>query len=156
MAFFDNLSKKVADTARIAAKKSGDMIEVAKLNSSINGEEDKIDKMLKEIGRMIYSSYQKGDASAAGFAAQCEQIKGYESNVADLRKKIQDVKGVKNCTTCGAELDMEMMFCSKCGSKQEPVVTAQADNANMKACPGCGALVEAGNLFCNKCGAKMG
>ncbi|MDD5603111.1 MAG: zinc ribbon domain-containing protein [Eubacteriales bacterium] len=154
MAFFDNLSKKVADTARTAAKKSGDLIEIAKINSNINSEEDKIEKVYLEMGKVIYSAYQKGDESAAKFAAQCEQIKNLEASVAELRRRIQDVKGVKNCTVCGAELEMDVMFCSKCGSKQEPVAPKE-DTAGMKACPACGALVAEGNAFCNKCGAKM-
>jgi hypothetical protein len=36
MPFFDNLSKKVSDAAKSAAKKSGDLVEVTKLNRAIS------------------------------------------------------------------------------------------------------------------------
>jgi len=36
MAFFENLGKKVGEAAQAAAKKSGELVEVTKLNVNIN------------------------------------------------------------------------------------------------------------------------
>jgi hypothetical protein len=39
MAFFENIGKRVSEAAQVAAKKSSELVEVTKLNSSISSEE---------------------------------------------------------------------------------------------------------------------
>ena len=68
---FENLSKKIGDFAQNAAKKSGEfaqtaakksseVVEITKLNMSITGEENSIEKLYVEIGKLYYSSNQAG------------------------------------------------------------------------------------------------
>ena len=44
MSVLENFTKKVTETAKAAAKKSGDIVEVTKLSVAINTEEDKIEQ----------------------------------------------------------------------------------------------------------------
>lgn len=52
----------------------------------------------------------------------------------------------KKCTNCGTILDDDALFCSECGTRQEP-----AD----KKCKNCGAVMPAGAKFCMNCGTPV-
>ena len=55
MSFFENLGKKVGEAAQAAARKSSEIVEVTN-NASINAEEDKIQKLYSEIGKVFETS----------------------------------------------------------------------------------------------------
>lgn len=161
MAFLGNLGKKVGEAAQAAAKKSGELVEVTKLNVNINSEEDKIQKLYSRIGKAIYERYGASDAADEGIREFCEDIRVHEQNIKALRDKIAEVKGTKQCVGCGAEMERDQVFCSKCGAKNELAAApvAQQESAQEPAavaCPACGAILEAGSAFCTSCGAKIG
>ncbi|HHV59915.1 MAG TPA: zinc ribbon domain-containing protein [Clostridiaceae bacterium] len=119
MSFFDNLSKKVSNTAKSAAKKSSNLVEIAKLNMNISSEEDKINKLYAEIGKIAYSSYSAGKEVPEEYKTQCESIKTCLDNIKNFKKQIMALKQIKECPSCGNELEIDAVFCSKCGAKQE-------------------------------------
>jgi hypothetical protein len=118
MSVFENLSRKVTDTAKAAAKKSSEVVEVTKLNMSIGTEEDKIKKVYTEIGKSVYEVFTKGEEVNEAFKVQCELISSYEENIKEMRLKILDLKELKVCPTCGVKMEADILFCSKCGAKQ--------------------------------------
>jgi chromosome segregation ATPase len=119
MSIFENISKKVTETARAAAKKSGDIVEVTKLNINISAEEDKIKKTFTDIGKIVYDSYAKKEDMADNFRELCKQVESYEKNIEDMKKKILELRKIKICPECDTELDIEMAYCHKCGEEQE-------------------------------------
>lgn len=52
----------------------------------------------------------------------------------------------KICIKCGTVLEDDALFCSECGTKQEPVE---------KKCPNCGAVIKEGAKFCMNCGVPV-
>jgi archaellum component FlaC len=110
MSLFENLSKKVTDTAKAAAKKSSELVEVTKLNMAIGSEEEKIEKTYSAIGKIVYELYDAGEEVNAEFSEQCEKIKSYEANIKDMKQKILDLKNIKICSSCGAEVENEVAF----------------------------------------------
>ena len=122
MSVLDEITRAVTDTARTAAKMSSDMVEVTRLNVAISAEEDKIDKLLHEIGRKVYEKYVDNNAVIdEEIAESCAIVKDYERNIAEMNAKILNLKKVKECSNCKEILDIDMTFCFKCGEKQ-PVV----------------------------------
>lgn len=118
MSVFENLTKKVSDTAKAAAKKSSELVEVTKLNMSISAEEDKIKKTYADIGKLVYTAYANGDEVAEGYKELCSSITGYEETITAMKQKILELKSMKVCPGCGVELETDIAFCSKCGAKQ--------------------------------------
>lgn len=156
MSVFENFTRKVTETAKAAAKKSSDLVEVTKLNMSIGSEEDKIEKVYKEIGKIVYENYANGGNVEDAFIEKCKEIASYENNIKEMRNKVRELKNVKTCPSCGEELDLEVMFCSKCGTKQEtPQEEIQFKETEGKACPGCNEVNETSAMFCCKCGTKL-
>jgi ribosomal protein L40E len=150
--FFEDLGKKVKETAQAAAKKSGELVEVTKLNMEINKTEEAIKKAQAEIGQQVYEAYKAGKGDKA-YTESCDTIKGLEEKKVELKQKVLDAKNMKICTGCGAELAADVVFCAKCGAKQE--VVAKASEPAGKACAACGAAVPADSAFCTSCGAKV-
>jgi uncharacterized protein YpuA (DUF1002 family) len=159
MAFLENLGKKIGETAQAAAKKSSEIVEVTKLNSNINSEEDKIQKLFTQIGKTVYENF-KQTGNTVDFAAEdCQQIAAHEENIKALREKIAEVKGIKSCINCGAEMERTQLFCSKCGTKndipQAAAETQAPEQPAAPACPSCGTVLTPGSAFCTNCGTKL-
>jgi len=156
MAFIDKLSKiakSVGDEAVNAAKKSGDLIEITKLNHSISNEEDNIKAEYTDLGILVYRKFQSGVSVEEDFVAGCNRIDELNKNIETLKQKIREVKNVKSCQSCGNQLALEVMFCPKCGTKQSPVETPHG--AELKTCPSCAAQVADDSAFCTTCGAEI-
>jgi predicted RNA-binding Zn-ribbon protein involved in translation (DUF1610 family) len=144
MAFFENVGKKM-----------GEVVEVTKLNSAINNEEDKIKKLYTEIGRKVYERFTAGGTACEDVLEECSAVKASYEEIENLRNKILQAKNLKKCTKCGEALELNIVFCPKCGEKQ-PVIEVKAEpQAQGLSCTGCGAPIGPETKFCPKCGAKQ-
>lgn len=155
MAFFENLGKGIAGAAQAAAKKSSEIVGVTKLNMSINSEEDKIKVLTTEIGKLVIEKFKGGEALAPELTEKCTAIGEIEETIKGLREKIREVKGVRICDSCGAELERTTTFCPKCGSKQPEIVAPEPEAPKGIPCPSCGAVLPEGTKFCQNCGSKV-
>ena len=114
MAFFENLGKKVGEAASIAAKKSGEVVEITKLSMNIAGEEDKVKTAYTEIGKRVYEITNSGtEVKPADYQSLVEQISVGKEAIKELKEKILLVKNLKHCTGCGVELEKSVAFCVK-------------------------------------------
>jgi len=119
--FFENIGKKAGE----AVKKSGELVEITKLNMNITTEEGKIQKLYNQIGKKVYENYCQTDKVDELFAEDCNTIKDYENTIRNLKNKIMEIKNMKICTNCGAELERTTVFCPKCGAKQDMPESSQ-------------------------------
>jgi predicted amidophosphoribosyltransferase len=158
MSIFDNLGKKIGETAQAAQKKANETIEITKLNKSISNEEDKIQKIFTELGRKLYGLYIQGQDVGDNFESECEEISVYEDNIKELKNKIRELKNIRICPNCGAEIEEGILFCSKCGTKLEipaPAAPVKEEKPDFKVCPTCGSKLTLEAAFCPSCGTKQ-
>ncbi|GEM_PF-2763957 len=66
-----------------------------------------------------------------------------EARVAKLRRANNERPNGKSCPACGAQVESDAQFCSRCGL-----------TLSMK-CPGCSAQVSAEDRFCSRCGTVL-
>ena len=125
----DNITRKVTDTAKAAAKKSGSVVEVTRLNMNIGAEEEKVRKIYNEMGKQLYEDYTERKIVGETLLEHCEKIDEIIRNIDEMREKILELKNVKACPNCGMELDVDMDYCYKCGRKQEHPEAADAATA---------------------------
>jgi len=159
MAFLENLGKRVGEAAQAVSKKSSELVEITKLNVNISSEEDKIQKLYSQIGKLVYEKYVSTGAVDNELKELCETISGHEETIKGLREKIMQIKGTRQCINCGTEMERNQIFCSKCGTKnelaQEPVAEAPAAEADTVTCPNCSTQLPVGTSFCTNCGTKL-
>ena len=135
MSVLDNITRKVTDTAKAAAKISSGVVEVTKLNMNISAEEEKIRKLYTEMGRQLYEEYSEGRNIEGKLLEKCMKIDEIIANIDEMRGKILEIKNVKACPNCGTVLDMDMEYCHKCGRKQEvpePKAEVNKDTENQE------------------------
>jgi len=123
MSFFEKLTSAGKDMA----KKTKDLADIAKLNMQISSEEDKIKNKYIEIDKLYYELFSSSPDEK--FAEFCASITESKNKIDDLKKQILEIKGVKKCSNCGAEIDFSAAFCSACGNKVINDENTTTDNA---------------------------
>lgn len=118
--FLDELSR----TAQSLTEKVSSVYESTKLRSKIAAEENEAEKLMAEIGKIIYARFAEGQETDSEFQELCEGILGHKKAVDELKAEAAGKKGLKICPACEKEIDKEAMFCPYCGTpvpNPEPV-----------------------------------
>lgn len=68
--------------------------------------------------------------------------KGTDADKSEEQQPITEQAG-KFCTSCGAKVPEDAMFCSKCGQRL------------VRCCSNCNTVLSTDSLFCHKCGTKI-
>lgn len=122
MDFFNKLSKKTSEAFETAKEKTTKISGELKLKSKISDCKDKIEEQYKEIGKIVYEKMKIGeDASKEEVTPKCEEIERLKNEIEKAQAEILALKDIKKCSDCGAELELDAEFCSKCGSKQPKI-----------------------------------
>jgi len=159
MSLFDKISSRGKDVAQ----KAKDLAEVTSLNSQIRAQEEQIRQTCQEIGQQYFEDNKEGGGSAYG--EQMSRLAAAKETIEDLKRKINQIKGINTCPGCGADVPAKSSFCSSCGAKVAPIAWSEegpAANPDVseetlppKTCPHCNATVEEDTQFCTECGQKL-
>lgn len=151
MAFIDRFSRKATETTGKVVQKAKDMSDIAKYNSMIAEEETKIQTNYSQIGKMYFA--MRGANPDPEFAGFVQGIIESNKKIESYHQQIMDIRGVRRCPNCGAEVPLGSAFCSACGTPmpKEPSVMP----SDMVKCPHCGSFVKKGVRFCTSCGTPM-
>lgn len=119
MNFFDKLGKKASKTYQVTKEKAVNLSEELKLKSKISDIKEKIDNLYNEIGKTVYNEMKDGkDVSKEEVTSKCEEISNLNDEIQKIESEILALKKVRKCVNCGEELELQDLFCSKCGAKQ--------------------------------------
>jgi len=116
--FFNNLGNKLGKTAQTVTKKSEDLVEIAKLNITIGNEEDKIKKLLLEMGSELYAKFDNGECFGESLNEKCTQVKAIYNSIASLKEKVNSVKGHNVESECCKDI------------KDEPINSGEVSEEN--------------------------
>lgn len=153
--FGKNVSKTVTKTYKAATKKSGELIEEAKLRLQIASENDKISEKLEEIGAIVYEDYKSGESTYSSFEDLCKEIEESELAVSTMNAKILEMKKLKQCPICENVVAGNDKYCSKCGAEQEIVEEIEEDEVELNTCVYCDSKLAPNATFCSNCGTKL-
>ena len=106
-----------ADTARVAGRKAGQMVDVAKLNVQLFDLNGEFNDILRQLGQVMYHTHkgQSPDPDALPqLLAQADETAG---KIADLKTRIADLRQAQTCPGCGAPCSKDDLFCRRCGAK---------------------------------------
>jgi rRNA maturation endonuclease Nob1 len=119
MDLLNSIGKKVATAAKAITRKSEDMVELTKLNLTIGNEEDKVKRLLYEIGSELYRGYINGSSNEGLYDKQCNEVKQLEDNLKILKERLLELKGNKTCIECKTVVALDVKYCPNCGEKLE-------------------------------------
>lgn len=115
--FFEDLGKRIGETAETMTNKAGDAIEIQRLKSQIRGLARGNAVDLMELGKSIYDRYKAGEEVEESAKGLCDAIQSREASMEDYEKKIAKIKGASECPSCGKMVSKDMAFCPYCGEK---------------------------------------
>ena len=90
--FFGELGKKLSDTAIDISKKAEETFEVQKIKGDIRSLKRANERDMKDIGRMVYEKFRKGEVDDTENIALCEQIEKREEEIESQEEQIVKIK----------------------------------------------------------------
>lgn len=122
--FMDKLKKGLSVAVTEAGKltksvagKTSNLVDVTKLNLTLNDTERKINAIQQKIGEMVYDMYIADELSTSDFDELCGEIDAFKEEQETLKAQIAELKNAIPCTECGTNNEKGSEFCSKCGAK---------------------------------------
>lgn len=119
--FFKKISKGLAETSKNVKDSVADSREKSNLRKQIAAANDKITQLKTAIGDKIYEAYCKNE-QAEDCVEMCRDIDGLYADIEKYNVDLLAIDGIKKCTECGSQINVEASFCSHCGAKQEVAV----------------------------------
>lgn len=125
MAFFDELGKAISDKSKVAAGKVKDLTGVLQLKTKLSSEKEKINKAYINLGKVYYDRHE---ASAEDeYAADFEAIRTGLIKIAEIEDEIAELEGNRVCADCGAKVEKNALYCSKCGTLMDERTASQTE-----------------------------
>lgn len=104
-----------ADTARVAGKKAGQMVDVAKLNVQLFDLNGDYNEVMRQLGQVMYDTH-KGQAPEGEAVTQLlEKADELSEKIAEVKARIADLRQAQACPACGAPCGKGDKFCRTCG-----------------------------------------
>ena len=120
--FFEDLGKRLGETAETMTNKAGEAIEIQKLKSQVRSLARGNAVDLMELGKTIYDRFKAGEEVEESAKGLCEAIQNREASMENYEKKIARIKGASECGNCGKMVARDMSFCPYCGEKIDAAV----------------------------------
>lgn len=153
MAFWQKLEQKATATTVKAMQKARDFSDVAKYTTMLADEEKRINDLYLRMGQLYAALYANNPAEP--FVELLQQIQEANRKKEEYQRQIQEIKGMRKCPQCGADVPSNSAFCSNCGKVMTSNTPVQLESSNMVRCASCGAMVQAEAKFCTACGSPM-
>lgn len=113
MTFFDDLGKKLTQAGQDVAQQTKIFAETTRLNSCISDEEKQIESLYRQIGKQYFE--ENKDNASASYRDLILNIRDAQDRIAQYGEQVRQVRGVKLCPSCGAEVAIQSAFCNVCG-----------------------------------------
>ena len=123
MEFFDKLGKKASEAYKVTADKTGKLAKEAKLRMKMGELKSEINDIYEEIGKIVYENHVKEEKEdiTTELEEQCTKIDCLSDEIDSILKQCLELKDKRKCPNCYAEIEKDVKFCPKCGTKQEEI-----------------------------------
>lgn len=152
MGLLDEIIVKVNDVGQKGVQKAKDVSDIARLNSLITQDENKINDLYCQIGKLYVDTY--GNDCEEKFSSLVSMVTDLEKEIKEYKNQIEEVKNVQRCEKCGAEVTKGASYCTACGHMLVKPETKPAA-FDYKKCSKCGERLEEGMNFCTRCGTPV-
>ncbi len=122
------LLSKIKETATIAAdaaesaarqvsQKTGDTLEMAKLNMKIFDLNTEIGVSMREIGKIVYDTHTGKVTDENALSEIIKSVDEKNAEIESYKAKLAEFKKSVVCAVCGETCSKGDTFCKKCGAK---------------------------------------
>lgn len=123
MEIFNKLGKKASEAYKVTADKTGKLAKEAKLRMKIGELKSQINDIYKEIGKKVYENHVREEKEnlEKELEEECTKIDVLSAEIESNLKQCLELKDKRQCPSCFAEIEKDVKFCPKCGTKQEEI-----------------------------------
>lgn len=114
--FWDDLGNTLTRKAKGLSSRAENLYEIQKIRNKLSAQERMTEKLMMDIGKMIYTRYEQGEAVDGETGAICEEISRHMLEADHYRDAIAASKGEKFCPACHKAVMREASFCPYCGA----------------------------------------
>ena len=108
-------SVAAADTARLAGKKAGQLVDAAKLNVQLFELSSDFNDILRQLGQVMYDTHTGAEASGETVSRLLAQADEVAQRREQVRERIAALRQSRICPHCGGTCGQEDKFCRGCG-----------------------------------------
>ena len=102
-------------TARVAGKKAGQMVDVAKLNVQLFDLNGEFNDVLRQLGQVMYDTHQGKAEDGDQITVLLDRADELSGKIAEPKDRIAALRQSKTCPACGAVCGKDDKFCRRCG-----------------------------------------
>ncbi len=114
---FDDVFGKAKGAAYVASKKTGEIVEVSKLKLKCVQLSGQIKDEYEKLGSAVYSMRKNGYENEELVASVSANIDSLLKQLDEVSGKVESIKNIIVCPTCGKKNPDTSYYCSKCGSR---------------------------------------
>ena len=114
--FWDDLGNTLTRKAKGLSSRAENLYEIQKIRNKLSAQERMTEKLMMDIGKLIYTRYEHGEAVDGEVGAICEEISQHMLEADHFRDAIAASKGEKFCPACHKAVMREASFCLYCGA----------------------------------------
>ena len=114
--FWDDLGNTLTRKAKGLSSRAENLYEIQKIRNKLSAQERMTEKLMMDIGKLIYTRYENGEAVDGEVGAICEEISQHMLEADHFRDAIAASKGEKFCPACHKAVMREASFCPYCGA----------------------------------------
>lgn len=114
--FWDDLGNTLTRRAKGLSSRAENLYEIQKIRNKLSAQERMTEKLMMDIGKLIYTRYEHGEAVDGEVGAICEEISQHMLEADHFRDAIAASKGEKFCPACHKAVMREASFCPYCGA----------------------------------------
>ena len=114
--FWDDLGNTLTRKAKGLSSRAENLYEIQKIRNKLSAQERMTEKLMMDIGKMIYTRYEQGEAVDGETGVICEEISQHMLEADHYRDEIAASKGEKFCPACHKAVMREASFCPYCGA----------------------------------------
>ena len=132
MEFLDNVIEKAIGVYDVAAKKTGEVVEISKLKMECVKLNTEIKRLYEQMGSSVYSMVKNKFENLDLINSLSQEIDEKIAILKALNDRINETKNTFCCQTCGSKNVEENYYCSKCGSRMKSEFTGYDDISEMR------------------------
>ncbi|MGI5962268.1 MAG: zinc ribbon domain-containing protein [Lawsonibacter sp.] len=106
-------------TARVAGRRAGQMVDVAKLNVQLFDLNGEFNDILRQLGQVMYDTHLGRESEGDTVTTLLTKADAAAARVSEVKARIADLRQSQTCPACGAPCGKEDKFCRRCGNALE-------------------------------------
>lgn len=129
---------------------------VAECDKQILNLEARKKEVIYQVGMQYVEETKLETVVGTAYEKPLKQLIQLAEEVDTLERRKLALQGQRKCNKCGCIIELESVFCNKCGERQEVLEEVLPVTEEQNQCPKCGEVYKPGAMFCMHCGNKLG